>query len=244
MEQNTRASLVLSSIPLVMVHFFHSVLDDQRAPFLSFVPSFHFDHVPKVLYPLTWWETDEKRVRERNRFQLWETESKCPDDSRREFWLHCAGRKGNVGLNPTQNPKIKETLSFFSPFPPCSWANWDHASLRYANRMWALKWSGLPHGVIISSLVFSAKEWFQGCMRLLCATEPHPRASVTSQPSTPPPLYYLSFRTWVTAMGALISCRILHILCVCGYGYHSPSIECESGMAFIKSPMRVNFTGH
>lgn len=163
----------------------------------------------------------KKRVRERNWFQLWKTESKCPDDSCRDLTSLCRSKE-KCGFESHPESKDQGDAAFLQPLPPCSWANWDHASLRDINRMWALKWSWLPHRVIIRSLVFSAKEWIQGCIRLLCATEPHPPASVgtsclghlTSQPSTAPPLCYLSFRTWVTALGALISCRILHILCV------------------------------
>lgn len=183
----------------------------KEYPFFPlFLACFHFDHVQN-------WH-DERRMN-----KGWE--KKIDFSSRKQNqsaqmthvgsfdFIVQVERETWVWIPPRIQRSRRRCLSS-SPFPPCSWANWDHASLRDANRMWALKWSGLPHRVIISSLVFSAKEWIQGCMRLLCATEPHPRASVTSQPSTPPPLYYLSFRTWVTAMGVLISCRILHVLCV------------------------------
>lgn len=118
MGQNTRVFCLLISAFWSWYISFTAFWMTKEYPFFPLsLPSFHIDHVPKVLYPLTWWEMDEKKGERKKSISALGNRIKVPRDSCREFWLHCAGQEKNVGLNPTQNPKIKETVPFFSPFP-------------------------------------------------------------------------------------------------------------------------------
>lgn len=118
MEQNTRVfCLTISS-------FGHGIFLSQRSGWpkstLSFLCPFLLSILTMYLKFSIHWH-DERWMKEKG----WEKEIDFSSGKQNQsaqmthvgIWLHCAGQKKNVGLNPTQNPKIKEMLPFFSPFP-------------------------------------------------------------------------------------------------------------------------------